>query len=201
MEQGDEQAAGETHIAPCDESAPRLSPIPPTLTDATTMSQPPPSGGPYAPPAVPRPGGGAFSSAAPSPGAFDSSSYSRATSTDPGMLTQGGPGTPVDGAVGAGGGGQSEDDQLPDSGAATPTLQTDFEDGNNSSSTPAPSAQPAKRSKALNFLKKKETKVVSRERSPLSPLYVDALTSRRSTRAERERNELQDCRRRDHPRG
>ncbi|GAA6018773.1 hypothetical protein JCM11491_003441 [Sporobolomyces phaffii] len=75
----------------------------------------------------------------------DSSAYSRATSTDPGSagVLTGDVGTPLAAA--------SEDES--GSGANTPAPDDSL------AATPAPATAPAKRSKALNFLKKKETKV------------------------------------------
>ncbi|GAA6059498.1 hypothetical protein JCM10212_002241 [Sporobolomyces blumeae] len=74
--------------------------------------------------------------------------YSRATSTDPGSIglttTGGDVGTPI--------GSDANDDDDPDSGAATPSFHTE-DDG-------APSQLSKNKSKALNFLKKKETKNV-----------------------------------------
>ncbi|GAA5898214.1 chromatin structure-remodeling complex subunit RSC7 [Sporobolomyces salmoneus] len=119
------------------------------------FAPPPPAARP-APPAAPSP-----VSYVPFPSAFqtpaDSPSYSRATSTDPG-----GASTSVGiltGEVGTPMGIQSEDDQMgPDSAVGTP-LPVELEDSSRETPQPAVAPAPVKRSKALNFLKKKETKV------------------------------------------
>ncbi|GAA5936758.1 chromatin structure-remodeling complex subunit RSC7 [Sporobolomyces koalae] len=109
-------------------------PPPPGPPPPAPAPAPAPAPGSYAPPAVGYP-------LAMQQHLVDSSSYSRGTSTDPGSMgvLTGDVGTPAGG---------SEDGTS--SGAATPLATED--DGN---SVPAP----AKRSKALNFLKKKETKI------------------------------------------
>jgi len=57
---------------------------------------------------------------------------------------------------------------------------------------------PVKRSKALNFLKKKETKVVCPSSTLSVCLFRKDGTEVEEINTERERYKLQDCRRRDH---